>query len=125
MAAYANLFPCSSCSGLQAEGNITIDDDQSFYYTYNVSESNSNDRALIELSRHAESRMWTCSHCPFDDFSKYYNYYGEFDYADRIIQDAFRGQEMKLDHGNMDFGYYSKYGLKGTNKMCAWFCDAD
>ena len=104
-----------SCSflGLQSEGNITIDD-QSFHYTYNVSESNHNDHTLIELSTHAKSRMWSCSHCPYDDYQKYYNYYGEFDYADRILQTAFRGEEMELDNGNMDLGYYSKYGMKGT-----------
>ncbi|KAL3938262.1 MAG: hypothetical protein SGBAC_006785 [Bacillariaceae sp.] len=96
---------------LQSEGNITIDD-QIFHYMYNVSQSNHNDHTLIDLSTHAKSRMWSCSHCPFDDYQKYYNYYGEFDYADRILQTAFRGEEMKLDNGNMDLGYYSKYGMK-------------
>lgn len=106
--------------GLQAEGNITIDS-TTFAYTYNVTESNINDRALVDLSSHAQSRMWTCSHCPFDTYSKFYQYYGEFDYADRIIQSAFFGQEMELDRGNMDFGYYTKYGMKGRRRdMMYW-----
>jgi len=110
---------------LQSEGNVTIGNDETFHYTYNISESNHNDRTLIDLSKRAESRMWSCSHCPFEDFEKYYNYYGKFDYADRIIQYAFRGQEMELDHGNMDFGYYSKYGMKefiykGISYLSIW-----
>jgi hypothetical protein len=89
---------------------VTIDS-QDYTYSYDPLEGNVNYRNVADFSTKAKSRMWECSHCPFPDFEKFYNYYGEFNYADRIITHAFRGETMALKNGNMDFGYYTDYGL--------------
>lgn len=65
------------------------------------------------MSAEAEDKMWKCQHCPFPEYEKFYNYYGEFNYADRIITHAFRGEQTYLKNGNMDFGYYTEYALSG------------
>lgn len=115
---YSRSFVCASfiyahidlLSGFAAEGSVTIDN-QDYTYAYDLLEGNVSYRNLADFSTTAKSRMWECSHCPFPDFEKFYDYYGEFNYADRIITHAFRGEEMTLKNGNMDFGYYTDYGL--------------
>jgi len=84
---------------------------EEFSYDYDVMEENVNYRAIEDLSGQAQQKMWECRHCPFPDFEKFYNYYGEYNYADRIITSAFRGQQTYLKNGNMDFGFYTEYGL--------------
>lgn len=96
--------------GFNSTGNLTLNDER-FSYDYDVFEENVNYRTIAELSSKAEEKMWECSHCPFPDFEKFYDYYGEFNYADRIITHAFRGEQTYLKNGNMDFGYYTEYGL--------------
>jgi hypothetical protein len=96
--------------GFNSTGNLTLNDEQ-FSYDYDVFEENVNYRNLADLSGKAEEKMWECSHCPFPDFEKFYDYYGAFNYADRIITNAFRGEETSLKNGNMDFGFYTEYGL--------------
>eukprot|EP00980_Cylindrotheca_fusiformis_P003787 scaffold834_cov123-Cylindrotheca_fusiformis.AAC.34 len=93
-----------------ATGNVTVDD-QDFSYEYDVYEQNLNYRTIADLSNDAEEKMWECSHCPFSEFRKFYEYYEEFNYADRIISSAFRGERMQLTNGNMDFGFYTEYAL--------------
>eukprot|EP00980_Cylindrotheca_fusiformis_P003788 scaffold834_cov123-Cylindrotheca_fusiformis.AAC.35 len=91
-------------------GSVSINN-QDYLYEYNLLEGNVNYRSVSDFSTTARSRMWECSHCPFEDFERFFKYYGEFNYADRIITHAFRGEKTTLKNGNMDFGYYSDYGL--------------
>jgi len=105
-------------------GSITVNEYE-LAYSYDVYKHNINKRTLAGMSAEAEMKMWECKHCPFPEYEKFYNYYGEFNYADRIVTHAFRGEQTFLKNGNMDFGYYTEYALAefihhGMSYMHVW-----
>lgn len=96
-----------------------------YSYNYSPETDNRNYRTIEELSSTAKEEMWSCSHCPYVHYEKFYDYYGEFNYAHRIISRAFYGEEMFLKNGNWNFGYYSQYSLKdflskGMSYLSIW-----
>eukprot|EP00980_Cylindrotheca_fusiformis_P003785 scaffold834_cov123-Cylindrotheca_fusiformis.AAC.32 len=97
-------------AGFNDTGWITVDG-RVFSYEYDVYEENYNYRTIADLSNDAEEKMWECSHCPITEFRKFYEYYEEFNYADRIISSAFNAQKTNMKNGNMDFGLYSDSAL--------------
>jgi len=105
-------------------GNVTVNGAE-LSYEYDVYKHNINKRTIAGMSVEAEEKMWKCEHCPFPEYEKFYNYYGEFNYADRILTHAFRGEQTYLKNGNMDFGFYTEYALsellhKGMSFLNVW-----
>ncbi|CAJ1931940.1 unnamed protein product [Cylindrotheca closterium] len=105
-------------------GNLTVNG-AVLPYDYDIYKHNVNERTIAHMSIDAEEKMWKCDNCPFPEYQMFYNYFGEFNYADRILTHAFRGEQTYLKHGNMDFGYYTEYALteflhKGMSYLNIW-----
>lgn len=65
--------------------------------------------------------------CPYDDYSMYYHYYGDGDYADKFVTAAIQGTATGFSYsrGNMDFtntddALRKECIKKGTAYMNAW-----
>lgn len=92
-----------------ADGFLTIDgiDDEQEYY-YKVIQDNLCDRTIESMSRHADYKMKPCGKCDYyKDFNRFYEYYGQADYADKWIDTAFEGKTISFKHGDWDFSQYS------------------
>jgi hypothetical protein len=87
----------------------------SLEYQYDPLRDNGNDRTLQGFSLQAEEKMWECKNCPYSTYQKFYEYYGEFDYANKWVLAAFDGSTTNFDNGNADFSVFGKSGLTGTS----------
>lgn len=83
---------------------------QTFSYNYDVLSDNGNERTLAGFSTEAEEKMYRCENCPYVTYEKFYQYYGEFDYAHQWIMAAFDGQSTSFANGNADFSGYTETG---------------
>ena len=55
--------------------------------------------------------MFSCGdRCPYADYLKFYNYYGQFDYANQWILATFDRCRTIFSKGNVDFGAYEEMG---------------
>jgi len=115
---YATSKDCS-IHGLASEmngcfsetGNITLGYSKiqtKVNYSYNIREDTKSDRTLQRFSTDSESQMWSCKNCPYDDYQKFVNYYGESDYANQWIIAAFKSAKTNLLIGNIDFSIYDE-----------------
>ncbi len=105
-------------------GSLTIGG-QSVSYTYNPQTDNLAKRTIQGFSTSAQSKMAQCANCPYDTYEAFYNYYGEYDYANQIVLAAFSGQPTQFKNFNNDFGLYTLEGReqiikKGTAYMNIW-----
>mmetsp|Transcript_58185 Transcript_58185/g.123404 ORF Transcript_58185/g.123404 Transcript_58185/m.123404 type:complete len:520 (-) Transcript_58185:82-1641(-) len=83
-------------------------------HAYTVAPNNKADRTIAGFSTGAADKMrLNCKGCPYDDFQKFYNYYGQDDYADEWISSAFAGTSTSFTNGNADF---SKVGYDGKEQ---------
>merc|ERR1719271_906977 len=58
-------------------------------YEYDVEDDNHNGRTIQGFSSGAFSKMYDCSiGCPYHTYKMYYDYYGDFDYADKWVSAA-------------------------------------
>ena len=65
--------------------------------------ANSNGRTLKGFSTGAESKMYNgCPGCPYKDFLMYYDYYGDFDYANKWVSAALAGTATGFTSGRGD-----------------------
>ena len=63
-------------------------------------------RTIKGFSTGAESKMYNgCFGCPYLDYSQFYDYYGDFDYANKFVTAAFNGAGTGFTNAdkNMDF----------------------
>jgi hypothetical protein len=74
-----------------------------YNYEYDIRNDNYNQQTIQSFSTRAEETMYTCDYCPYPDYAKFVEYYGEFDYADNLIQAALNGTETSFKRGNLDF----------------------
>ena len=82
-------------------------------YEYNTNFDNVNGRTIQGFSLFAEKEMASCGkNCPYQDFAKFLNYYGEYDYADKWIQAAFYQESTSFERGNIDFSEVGTEGVK-------------
>jgi len=93
-------------------GTLTIDGD-TMDYTYDHNTQNVNKRTIRKFSTTAEEKMFRCENCPYDTFSKFRDYYGHFDYADKWIDAAFDGDKTVFTKGNANF---VRYGFDGKEE---------
>eukprot|EP00549_Striatella_unipunctata_P003622 CAMPEP_0118705874 /NCGR_PEP_ID=MMETSP0800-20121206/20169_1 /TAXON_ID=210618 ORGANISM="Striatella unipunctata, Strain CCMP2910" /NCGR_SAMPLE_ID=MMETSP0800 /ASSEMBLY_ACC=CAM_ASM_000638 /LENGTH=109 /DNA_ID=CAMNT_0006608195 /DNA_START=32 /DNA_END=358 /DNA_ORIENTATION=- len=94
-----------------ATGQLEIDGLSSFVsYSYDPLTGNKNGRSISGFSLQAEEKMRTCNTsgggCPYDDFIKFYNYYGVSDYGHKWVTAAFDGGTTGFTRGNANFGLY-------------------
>ena len=109
---------------LASSGELTIGS-QTFAYTYDALSDNGNERTLQGFSTSAEEKMARCVNCPYATFEKFYQYYGQFDYANQWVMSAFDGRSTTFSNGNADFSGYTEVGRaeaikKGTAYMSVW-----
>merc|ERR1711957_974009 len=107
------------------EGSMTVAGSVEVSYRYNVLSDNIAKRTLQGFSTSAEKKMANCANCPYSMYAKFYDYYGEYDYANQIVLAAFAGEATSLKNFNNDFLPYSFSGReqiikKGTAYMVAW-----
>jgi hypothetical protein len=102
-------------AGFNSSGTCTVSDElgTSFEYEYVVEQDNVNYRTIAGFSTDAKEKMWDCDACPYNTYSKFFDYYGEYDYADQIISAAFNGTKTNLKNGNSDFSLYTGIGRTG------------
>lgn len=99
---------------LKPTGTITVDSTGDTYnYSYSVETDNNNGRSIAGFSTSAESKMLTCTNCPYAEFKKFYDYYGQADYAHAWVTAALEGSRTNFSNGNADF---SKYGFTGRTE---------
>lgn len=109
--------PDPNLGGCFAEnGTLTINGAQ-FDYSYNPEENNDNDRTLQGFSRQAREKMFECDNCPYVDYKKFVDYYGQFDYADRWVTAALAGSTTNFDNGNAAFSLYGLTGRGGKQYL--------
>lgn len=87
------------------------------WYTYNPSKDNQNRLSLQKLSTKAKQKMHECEHCPFDMYTRYVDYYGNYSYADAWVQSAFEGSKTDFDRGDANFKHYDYTGRAEVIKV--------
>ena len=97
-----------------ASGDLVIEGEGTFGYTYNPLVNNGNKRTLQGFSTQAEDKMAKCDNCPYVTYDKFYKYYGEYDYANQWVLAAFNGERTQFAKGNADFRSYDYVGKTGT-----------
>lgn len=99
--------------GFADTGNITIAGNIAAY----TRTDNKNARTLQYFSTSADTKMRhneMISEAYYDDFQKFVNFYGTFEYSDRIIQAAFAKFSITLGGKELDFSNYRYNGRKRT-----------
>jgi len=101
---------------LPATGNVTYGS-TTIKYDYDIDNDNKNGRTLRGFSTAAEKKMWKCDRCPYKEYQKFYDWYGNFDYADRWVTAALDGTKADFagKPGQVDF---AQWGLTGRGE-CA------
>jgi hypothetical protein len=110
---------------LAASGSVTIDGKTEVAYTYDPLVNNVAKRTIQEFSTAAQKKMMECANCPYEMYEKFYNFYGQYDYANQIVLAAFAGTETNFKNFNNDFGLYNYEGKeqiikKATAYMVIW-----
>ena len=108
--------------GFAENGLLVVDGvSEPLTYEYDVNNDNRNGRTIQGFSTQAKLKMNDCHNCPYDDYQKFIDYYGLFDYADHWIQTAANGGFTNFFNGNHDFGGYSIDGQRrkkpGNNQL--------
>jgi hypothetical protein len=86
-----------------------------YKYFYDIRQENFNGRFLKRFSIEADKVMRPCPECPYlPDFQKFFNFYGNADYADKWISAAFYNEQTNFENGrgNADFAGYNKGALE-------------
>merc|ERR1719460_3160574 len=100
-----------------------------YYGTGGNSASKGAFRTLKGFSTGAQSKMYDgCPGCPYKHYSMFYDYYGDFDYADKWVSAALGGTSMSFTSGKMSPNDFSALGVaarkeavkKGTAYMHVW-----
>mmetsp|Transcript_44814 Transcript_44814/g.50647 ORF Transcript_44814/g.50647 Transcript_44814/m.50647 type:complete len:583 (+) Transcript_44814:91-1839(+) len=104
-----NLSGC-----LTASGTLNVDGfDDDLAYSYDPKTENVNKRTIQGFSTRAEEQMYRCENCPYETYRKFREYYGFFDYADKLINAAFDASSTKFTRGNFNF---ERYGFDGRTE---------
>ena len=84
---------------------------------------------LRGFSTGAQSKMYDgCPGCPYKHYSRFYEYFGDFDYADKWVSAALAGESMAFTSGRHGPNDFSALGdaarveavKKGTAYMNVW-----
>ena len=70
------------------------------YATGGSSTSKGSFRTLKRFSTRAQGHMYDgCPGCPYTHYKQFYDYYGDFDYADKWVSSALAGTDMSFASG--------------------------
>jgi len=110
---------------LAPTGTITIDGKTDVAYSYDVLTNNVNKRTIQAFSTSAQKKMGECANCPYKLYQNFYDYYGQYDYANQIVMAAFEKRSTNFKNFNNDFGLYDFDGRdqvikKATGYMVIW-----
>jgi hypothetical protein len=86
----------------------------SLNYSYSFDLNNRNSRTLASFSTGAKTLMHDCPQCPYNTYQKFYDYYGEYDYAHQFITAALVQDTTAFRLGNADLSNYDLAGRAGT-----------
>lgn len=108
-----------------ASGTMTVDGSATVSYSYDVLNNNIAKRTIQGFSTSAQSKMAECANCPYPMYEAFYDYYGEYDYANQIVLAAFSGSKTNFKNFNNDFGLYGFSGKeqiikKATSYIVIW-----
>jgi hypothetical protein len=101
----ASLTP-NTVGCFAASGSMAIDGVGDATYTYDPLSDNINKRSIQGFSTAAKKKMAECENCPYKMYEKFYDYYGQYDYANQITLAAMSGQKTNFDNFDMDMGLY-------------------
>jgi len=101
---------------LAASGTVTIDGKTEVAYTYDPLVNNVAKRTIQDFSTAAQKKMAECAFCPYEMYTKFHNFYGQYDYANQIVLAAFAGTETNFKNFNNDFGLYNYDGKEQVIK---------
>ena len=97
-------------------GTVTIGGVGEVGYSYDQTTDNDNGRTIQGFSTAAEKKMYNgCPGCPYPAYKAFYDYYGQFDYANQWVLAALDGTATSFTNGNADFSKYSFTGRTGKN----------
>ena len=91
--------------------------------------SSSGNRTMRGFSTSAQSKMYNgCPGCPYKHYSRFYDYYGDYDYADKWVSAALSASDMSFSSGRHSPNAFSTLGndarkeaiKKGTAYMNVW-----
>merc|ERR1711971_686314 len=109
----------------KAAGTLTVTDPSITVTTTAV--TNKAGRTLQGFSLQAKAKMYDCANCPYVTYKKFYDYYGDFDYADKWVTAALDGTKADFaTSGDADFAAVSDDSTrkecvkKGTAYMSVW-----
>jgi len=106
---------------LAPAGSITIDGKNDISYTYDPLVNNVAKRTIQGFSTSAQNKMAECANCPYPLYKMFYEYYGQYDYANQIVLAAFAGSKTRFDNFNNDFSSYSYDGREQVIKKATAF----
>ena len=104
--------------GFEASGRLMVSGfSNPLEYTYSVLDNNVHKRTIQTLSLHTKENFYECPNCPYEDYSKFIDYYGRLNYADLWVLAAFNGTITDLDRGIANFSKYEGMGRSGK-ELC-------
>ena len=116
----ASLTP-NTVGCFAASGSMAIDGVGDATYTYDPLSDNINKRSIQGFSTAAKKKMAECENCPYKMYEKFYDYYGQYDYANQITLAAMSGQKTNFDNFDMDMGLYGFDGrTRKWNVISIW-----
>jgi len=104
-----------------ASGSVSIDGKTDVDYTYDPLVNNVAKRTIQGFSTSAQKKMAECANCPYPMYDKFYQYYGQYDYANQIVLAAFGGSKTNFKNFNNDFGLYDYDGKEQVIKKATAF----
>lgn len=115
------IMSLSYILGFPSAGHIRFDTvGVSITYSYDTIENNRNDRTLAMFSTQANKKMRPCGSCDlFAEYKRFYQYYGQYDYAHQWVMSAFEQTRITFDSSVSDFTLYSleSRGSKYSNDV--------
>jgi len=114
-----NTKGCFAPTGTLSIGGASVG------YSYDPLVDNIAKRSIAGFSTAAQKKMADCANCPYVTYEAFWDYYGEYDYANQIVLAAFNGESTNFRNFNNDFGLYGFTGReqiikKGTAYMHIW-----
>jgi hypothetical protein len=95
---------------LVASGTLSIDGKTDVQYSYDPLVNNVAKRTIQGFSTEAQKKMAECENCPYAMYDKFYQYYGQYDYGNQIVEAAYEKKQTNFKNFNNDFGVYGHVG---------------
>ena len=94
---------------LVPSGNIDLEIIHTVHlkYIYDPIMDNQNGGTIAKLSTTAKQKMGKCGpQCPYDNYQKFLDYFGDFDYRHKFVTSALRSENVSFTNGSVDFVHW-------------------